>query len=153
MPVQKLTMTATEKAALQDALAYFETFGAAGAKVIKGLTSLLAKVDKAESRSKAPAGMSLADVENALCAGAGQKYACWVAGNPSACLKSLHNVGATRDQLVLVGRWLTYQDWMRGQCALPTIVKNWAGWLAKATAENLQGPKLVVRDAKPAGFE
>lgn len=134
-----------------DALAYFETFGAAP-KVVAGLTSLLDKVNKAKA-DKSTGGLSLLDIENALMAGAGQKYACWVAGNPSGLLRQLYKMGATRDQLVCVGRWLTYQEWMKGQCALPTIVKNWAGWLAKATAANLAGPRVPLQDARPAGFE
>jgi hypothetical protein len=146
MPMQRVTLAKHEVEALTQALAFFETYGEAGKKVVKGLSSLLAKLDKAQAK---PTGLALVDVEAALVRGAAQKYASWVAGNPAQMLASLQRDGATLDQLERVGRWLRRQEWLKGQVALPTVARNWAGWLAKATAEGMLPTKV---EAKPAGF-
>lgn len=147
MPAQRISLAKHEVEAVTHARDFFDTYGEAGKKVVKGLQSILDKLTKVTA--KVP-GLGLGDVESALIRGAGAKYASWVAGNPAGLLRQLHTVGATTEQLELVGRWLCRQDWIKGQMALPSVVHNWPGWLAKATAMSLEPAKT---EAKPAGFQ
>lgn len=150
MPVRKITVTIVERQAVEHARDYLELISPLPEKLIKALNSLLAKVEKAAEPR--PVGLSLVDIENAFRAGAGQKYAMWVAGEPGKFIGWLNKAKATPEQMERVGRWLTRQGWMKGQCALPTIAQNWAGWLAKATSEELQGVD-VTPQAVILGFE
>ncbi len=143
---RRVTVTKPEREAIASAL---ESAVAAEAGVLAPLPAKHARalrglLDKAQAATvpeeRVVPGLGLKEVEAALAAGAGNRYAPWVAGNPSRLLRALHDARATEGQLRAVGEYVASWRNFHGALGLGTIVEKWGTYLAAATAAARPAP-------------
>lgn len=101
-----------------------------GTKVKEHATSLLAKLDAAET---VPAGVAVKPIEDALIKSSHGKVLALEGGHAVAS-RRLTQMKVTAEDAELVGAYMARQQWLTSPMTLLDVLNKWYQWLPKARA-------------------